>query len=150
MSTGITNDTAVLATAEAAAPEQPVYTPTFGEDTVVAEPAKVEAFVYARDHDEVPDFERQPKARVELLFPPLIGGVKTGHLDMRRPTLNDRLINGSLKGTDADRELALFANLTQQAIPDLLKLDLVDYGRLQDTFRSFLGFHRPEKSDLPS
>lgn len=145
MDTGSTKSTDTASTAAA------VYEPDFtGNAAAPAAKAAVEAYVFSKDVDDVPNFERQPKARIELLFPPEIAGMKVGHIDMRRPTINDRLINGKLAGSDADRELALFANLTEKSIPELLKLDLVDYGRLQDAFRSFLGFHRPENSDLPS
>ena len=108
------------------------------------------ANLFPRDKDDAPDFSRQASATVELIFPRKLNGVETGSVSMRRPTIGDRIRNGKINGTDEDRELALFSDLCMLPPAELLTLDLMDYFRVQETFRSFLGSARPATSDLQS
>ena len=78
------------------------------------------------------------RVNIELKYPIDIDGVKTAVLRMRRPKVRDRLAVDNLGDTDAKREVALFAMLTDVAPASLHELDLADYTALQKAFSGFL------------
>lgn len=66
-----------------------------------------------------------------------IAGVKVTAMTMREPTVKDQLVMDAGGGTDAEKELALFGQLTGQAPADLHSLTLRDYKRVQEAFKLF-------------
>jgi hypothetical protein len=74
---------------------------------------------------------------IELLFPVSIDGVEIKSLKIRRPKVKDQLTAQS-GGSEMEREISLFANLTEQAPETIKDLDLKDYQSLQEGFASFL------------
>ena len=81
-----------------------------------------------------------PKLKENLIlnFPITLNGVETKEISIRRPTVGDQLLADKLGGSDAEKEIAFMANLAGCAPDDLHKLDLKDYQKLQEIFRSFL------------
>ena len=82
----------------------------------------------------------QADGTVEIDFtdcPIPMDGTEVKKLTMREPTVGDQLaVNGM--ATAPEREIAMIANLCEQA-PDMLhKLTLRQYGRLQDAYASFI------------
>lgn len=67
-----------------------------------------------------------------------IDGTHTTFMDMREPTVQDQLTTDKMKGGEAEKELALLANLCEVSPDDLKGLSLADYRRLQDGYRYFL------------
>lgn len=74
---------------------------------------------------------------IALASPATIAGVQTDAVRMREPLLRDQLVMSSAKGTDAEREVMLIANLCEIAPDDLKAMTLRNYTRLQ---KAFLGF----------
>lgn len=66
-----------------------------------------------------------------------IDGASVTALRMREPTVQDQLASAEHKGTDAQKELALVANLCQVSPDDLKQLTLKDYKQVQ---RALVGF----------
>lgn len=77
---------------------------------------------------------------IELSAPiQLNGGVTVNRLHLRRPKLKD-IRTARLAGKDEEeRELRLFAILSDCAPSDLEELDFADYRKLQDTFQGMVG-----------
>jgi hypothetical protein len=74
---------------------------------------------------------------ISLTFPITVDGVEVKSLNLRRPKVKDQLAAQS-GGSEMEREISLFANLTEQT-PDTIKdLDLKDYQSLQEGFAGFL------------
>lgn len=67
-----------------------------------------------------------------------IAGADVKALRMREPTVGDQLTAEAHKGSDADREIAMFANLCEVAPDDIKRLTLKDYRALQKAFAGFL------------
>lgn len=75
---------------------------------------------------------------ITLEYPVTVDGLEYQELFMRRPKMRDQIKAKKGKGTDADKEIVMFADLCE-APPDVIKeLDIADYYRLQDTFQDFL------------
>lgn len=66
-----------------------------------------------------------------------IAGAKTKVMRMREPTAGDMESFHAAKGTDASREIIVFANLCETAPDDIRALSLRDYQRLQVAFAGF-------------
>lgn len=66
-----------------------------------------------------------------------ISGARVMALRMREPTVADQLVLDKMKGSDAENEIALLANLCALAPDDIKTLSLRDYRRAQ---AAFLGF----------
>lgn len=66
-----------------------------------------------------------------------VGGAKIGVLQMREPTVDDQIVAGSVKGSDAEKEVTLIANLCGLAPSDIRTLTLRDYRRVQEAFLGF-------------
>jgi hypothetical protein len=67
---------------------------------------------------------------------PLENGLNT--ITLRRPKVRDMLAADKAKGGDAEREVALFANLAELTPEDIANLDMADYKQLQDVYKDFL------------
>jgi hypothetical protein len=74
---------------------------------------------------------------ISLTFPIIIDGVEVKSLNLRRPKVKDQLAAQS-GGSEMEREVNLFANLTEQTPETIKDLDLKDYQSLQEGFASFL------------
>jgi hypothetical protein len=73
---------------------------------------------------------------IELEFPIKIAGASVQVLTMRRSTVGDVLTANRIKD-EVEREIVLFANLCQVTPEDIRAIDLKDYQKLQEVFRSF-------------
>lgn len=67
---------------------------------------------------------------------PLDSGLAT--LTLRRPKVRDMIASDKAKGTDADKEIALFANLAEISPDEIAALDMADYKQLQEAYKAFL------------
>lgn len=75
---------------------------------------------------------------IKLTSPLTIAGAEVKALRMREPTVADQLASEETKGTDAAREIAMFANLCEVAPDDIKRLTLKDYRAVQKAFAGFL------------
>ncbi|MFJ4193940.1 phage tail assembly protein [Pseudomonas sp. NPDC089534] len=70
--------------------------------------------------------------RISLKYPTELNGVKVDTLAMRAPCVRDvRAAQATSNGDAEQREISLFASLTQTPEAELVTLKMVDYGRLQ-------------------
>ncbi len=75
--------------------------------------------------------------KIELTYPIEIDGQTISELDIRRPKVRDMLA-ADAGGSDAEKELRLFANLCEQTPAAIEQLDMADYLKLQETYQGFL------------
>ena len=75
--------------------------------------------------------ERDGYAEVTLTRPRQVNGVETAVLRRREPPVEDMERFQDDKGSDAQREVRMIANLCEIPPDDLRKLPLRDYARLQ-------------------
>lgn len=68
----------------------------------------------------------------------LESGVTQECLRMREPTVEDQILHDEMKGSDALREVTMFANLCEIAPADIRKLSLKSYRRAQEAYAGFL------------
>lgn len=68
----------------------------------------------------------------------MVSGVTVSSLTMREPTVEDQIVHDEMKGSDALREVTMFANLCEVAPDDIRKLSLKNYRRLQEAYAGFL------------
>lgn len=66
-----------------------------------------------------------------------VSGVETKKIHMRAPTVGDTLAADKLGGSDAEKEIAMFANLCQVAPAELHAMHMADYKKLQEAWASF-------------
>lgn len=66
-------------------------------------------------------------------------GVKVTAVTMRRAKVKDLRRMADFGKDDAAQEIGLMAHLSGMTAEDFDELDAVDYRKLQDTFRGFLG-----------
>lgn len=59
-------------------------------------------------------------------------------LTMRRVKVRDSLAAQKIKGSDAEQEIFLFANLCEVTTKQIEALDMADYKQLQETYSGFL------------
>lgn len=74
---------------------------------------------------------------VQLTKPIKIDGVEVKALRMREITVKDSLVSSKMKGSDAENEIALMANLCNVSAEDLQQLKMRDYAKLQTALKSF-------------
>ncbi len=67
-----------------------------------------------------------------------IDGVVISELTLRRPKVRDRLAVERLGNSDAEKEVALIANLADIPKDAVEELDLADYAKIQEAFQGFL------------
>jgi hypothetical protein len=75
---------------------------------------------------------------VTLSKPFEVNGAKLSYLTMREPSVDDQIISGDVRGSEAVKEVHLFSNLCTVAPADLRKLPVRDYLRLQAAFANFI------------
>lgn len=83
---------------------------------------------------------------IKLQAPITIDNVTYDELNIRRPKVRDRLAVERMKKTDAEKEIAMIANLAEVDIRVIEELDLADYGKIQQGFADFFP-STPETSD---
>lgn len=74
---------------------------------------------------------------IKLTEPVTVNEVTYEELKIRRPKVRDRLAVERLKKTDAEKEIAMIANLAEVDIAVIEELDLSDYGKIQQSFSDF-------------
>jgi hypothetical protein len=83
---------------------------------------------------------------IKLQDPITIDNITYDELNIRRPKVRDRLAVERMKKTDAEKEIAMIANLAEVDIRVIEELDLADYGKIQQSFADFFP-STPEISD---
>ena len=83
------------------------------------------------------------------LSPPIdADGGTVSALQLRRPVVRDMLAADKTAGSEAEKEVRMFANLCEVTPAVIEALDLADYTTLQETYRGFLS-SGPTKPDGP-
>lgn len=67
-----------------------------------------------------------------------IDGAQVKVLRMREPTVADQLLVEEMKGSEASKEVMLFANLCEWSPDDIKRLSLRDYKEVQRAFSGFI------------
>ena len=75
---------------------------------------------------------------IKLTHPVLVDGDTVNALQLRRPRVRDMLAADKAAGTEAEKEVRMFANLCEVTPGVIEALDLTDYMTLQETYRGFL------------
>jgi hypothetical protein len=75
---------------------------------------------------------------IKLKYPIDVAGEKITSLNLRRPKVRDMLAADKATGSDAEKEVHLFANLCEVSPDAIMELDGADYRQLQDTYSDFL------------
>lgn len=73
-----------------------------------------------------------------LHIPVTVENVTHEKLNIRRPKVRDRLAVERIKKTDAEKEIAMIANLAEVSVEAIEELDLADYGKVQEVLQGFL------------
>ena len=76
--------------------------------------------------------------KIQLDYPVDSDGVKTDTLTMRRAKVKDQVATDRIGGSDAEKEVRLFANLCEVAPATIEDLDMSDYKKLQEVYTGFL------------
>jgi hypothetical protein len=63
-----------------------------------------------------------------------INGAKVGYVVMREPTVDDHMVSNETRGSELTKEVTMFANLCTIPAPDLRRLPMRDYMRLQAAY----------------
>lgn len=75
---------------------------------------------------------------IKLFVPVTISGATYETINIRRPKVRDRLAVERIKKTDAEKEIAMIANLAEVTVDVIEELDLADYGKVQEVLQGFL------------
>ena len=75
---------------------------------------------------------------ITLFVPVTIAETTYGALNIRRPKVRDRLAVERIKKTDAEKEIAMIANLAEVTVEVIEELDLADYNKVQEVLQGFL------------
>lgn len=75
---------------------------------------------------------------VELNNPITVEGILVSELTLRRPKVRDRLAVERMSNNDAEKEVALIANLASISREAVEELDLADYSKIQGVLQDFL------------
>jgi len=76
--------------------------------------------------------------KIELKYPIMAEGREITNVELRRPTVRDRLIAERTNGTNLEKEIRLIAALCDFAPTMIESLDMADYAQLQDALADFL------------
>mgnify|MGYP001553870790 FL=1 len=66
-----------------------------------------------------------------------INGTTVKVLTMREPTVADQLSADEIKGSDALKEITIFANLCEISPDEIKQMTMKDYRKLQEAYRDF-------------
>ncbi len=75
---------------------------------------------------------------IRLTQPVMVDGELFNEISLRRPKVRDRLAVERLGSNDADKEVALIANLAELPPSTIEELDLADYAKVQGVLQDFL------------
>lgn len=75
--------------------------------------------------------------KIELNTPIDIDGAEVSTLSMREPTVQDQLDVDSMKGTQANKEVSMLANLCEISPDDVKQMKMRNYRRLQEAYEVF-------------
>ncbi|WP_264707134.1 phage tail assembly protein [Wolbachia endosymbiont (group A) of Acrocera orbiculus] len=75
---------------------------------------------------------------IKLTEPIKIDGILISELTLRRPKVRDRLAIERMGNSDAEKEVALIANLASISREAVEELDLADYSKIQEVLQGFL------------
>lgn len=75
---------------------------------------------------------------IDLQHPLMVNGVEMRLLSMRRPKVRDMLASDKAGGTDAEKEIRIFANLCEVSPEAISEMDMSDYKQLQRAYEAFL------------
>lgn len=75
---------------------------------------------------------------VKLDYPVTAEGRSIDEITLRRPKVRDMLAADGSAGSEAEKEISMFANLAELAPATIEALDLADYQALQETYKGFL------------
>ena len=75
---------------------------------------------------------------IKLKHPITLEGEEVTQLILRRPKVRDMLGADKQGGTDAEKEIRIFANLCEVTPAIIEELDLADYQALQGVYQGFL------------
>ena len=75
---------------------------------------------------------------IKLKHPITLEGEDVTQLILRRPKVRDMLGADKQGGTDAEKEIRIFANLCEVSPAVIEELDLADYQALQGVYQGFL------------
>jgi len=78
------------------------------------------------------------RVKIELSRPIDVNGVPMGVIKLRRPKVRDMLSVETQTGSDAEKEIQLFAHLSELTPEQLMDLDMSDYSKLQKAYQDFL------------
>lgn len=76
--------------------------------------------------------------KIKLTEPIKIDGILISELTLRRPKVRDRLAVERMGNSDAEKEVALIANLASISREAVEEFDLADYNKLQEALQGFL------------
>lgn len=76
--------------------------------------------------------------KIKLNEPIKIDGIITSELTLRRPKVRDRLAVERMGTNDAEKEVALIANLADIPREAVEEIDLADYAKIQEVLQGFL------------
>lgn len=76
--------------------------------------------------------------KIQLNYPVELNGLTVNELNIRRPKVRDMLAADKSKGSEADKEIRMFANLCEVEPNVIEGLDLSDYANLQKVYQGFL------------
>lgn len=79
---------------------------------------------------------------IKLTHPVEADGGTVSALQLRRPVVRDMLAADKAAGSEAEKEVRMFANLCEVAPGVIEALDLADYTTLQETYKGFLSSAR--------
>ena len=75
---------------------------------------------------------------IQLTHPIEADGGTVSALQLRRPVVRDMLAADKTAGSEAEKEVRMFASLCEVTPGVIEALDLTDYMALQETYRGFL------------
>ena len=75
---------------------------------------------------------------IKLTYPVSVDGAEVNSLTLRRPVVMDMIAADKAAGSEAEKEVQMFANLCEVPPGVIKALDLADYTRLQEGYRGFL------------
>ena len=79
---------------------------------------------------------------IKLTHPVEADGGTVSALQLRWPVVRDMLAADKAAGSEAEKEVRMFANLCEVAPGVIEALDLADYTTLQETYKGFLSSAR--------
>lgn len=92
--------------------------------------------------DEIPEYLSfaSDGSHVDITLPraATFAGVEQQTLRMREPTVEDQVVASEMKGSDATREISMFANLCEVSPEEIRVLPMRSFRRLQKAYGHFL------------